>query len=177
MPSPPFSLAVVSEVLQKAKLKLSLPALLGPTDMKGLKVKLLERYGTRNCCHTVCTQTHHSYDASMFLSQMLDWENLFFFFIQPALRSKALICTLTRQQSTGTHLRIFEFLNFWTFGPTFFPSVVAPTAYWYSTGKCFQNYWVLVPSCSISIFFPKNYIGMYFVSGQAWGLKSDVYAG
>jgi len=40
MPSPPFSLALVTEVLQKANLKLPLPALLGPTDVKGLKVKL-----------------------------------------------------------------------------------------------------------------------------------------
>ena len=42
MPSPPFSLALVTEVLQKANLKLPLPALLGPTDVKGLKVKLLK---------------------------------------------------------------------------------------------------------------------------------------
>lgn len=72
---------------------------------------------------------------------------------------------------------ISELKNFWTFGPTSFPSTVAPTAYWYSIGNCFQNYWVLVPSCSTFIFFPKNYIGMYFASGQAWGLKSDIYTG
>lgn len=35
-------LVVVTEVLQKAKRKLLLPALLGPKDMKGLKVKLLK---------------------------------------------------------------------------------------------------------------------------------------